>query len=265
MTGTEVRKKGLKTRWSKRRAHEAQSELLSELWEDPEFRQDCRDRAKAYWSDPEHRKHLSRCFKRAWTKKRHKEHSRRMRKRNAELLKDPKYRRRLQKNLLVGFKNREHREKTIRALTTWYKKRFKDPAFRRKWRKIRRKALKKQWNDAEFQKLMVESWKKCGSLQSSKAQRSVHRRLCRAGICGFKINYRVKVYSLDIANPLLMLCIEIDGPYWHDKVKGHKKRDRKRDRKLRRLGWKILRVRLKNDKVSDNQWIRILEFITEEA
>jgi len=50
------------------------------------------------------------------------------------------------------------------------------------------------------------------------------------------LEYPVLDYCLDIAVPELKLCFEYDGSYWHDEDK-----DKKRDKVLKKLGWKVIR------------------------
>ena len=74
----------------------------------------------------------------------------------------------------------------------------------------------------------------------------------------FQRHYRKSPGSPDIAIPKRKLCVFIDGDFWHgrrikrtyrkltpfwkDKILTNIKRDKRNKRKLRRLGWKVMRV-----------------------
>lgn len=53
----------------------------------------------------------------------------------------------------------------------------------------------------------------------------------------FVQEYRVGRYSIDFAIPAKMIAIEVDGTYWHPPG-----RDAAKDKRLRNLGWTIVRV-----------------------
>lgn len=50
------------------------------------------------------------------------------------------------------------------------------------------------------------------------------------------MEYPILDYCLDIAIPEMKLCYEYDGSYWHDIEK-----DKKRDKVLKKIGWKVIR------------------------
>lgn len=54
------------------------------------------------------------------------------------------------------------------------------------------------------------------------------------------MEYPVLAYRIDICHVKRKLAIELDGPFHNDVER--KKKDKKRDRRLRRLGWKIIRL-----------------------
>ena len=74
----------------------------------------------------------------------------------------------------------------------------------------------------------------------------------------FQKHYRKVAGSPDIALPMKKICVFIDGDFWHgrrikstyhkltpfwrDKILTNIKRDNRNKRKLRKLGWKILRI-----------------------
>lgn len=66
----------------------------------------------------------------------------------------------------------------------------------------------------------------------SRPQLAIHEKL------GGVLNHPVGRYRLDVALLDLMIAVEYDGWYWHDD-----ERDAKRDRHLKTLGWRIIRVK----------------------
>ncbi len=71
----------------------------------------------------------------------------------------------------------------------------------------------------------------------SKIQLWIFNALRTAGEKGLHSEYKIGVYSVDIAMPSLRLAIELDGWYWHQ----DKKKDCERDRILRSRGWHVKR------------------------
>lgn len=71
----------------------------------------------------------------------------------------------------------------------------------------------------------------------SHAQRTLLRRICRAGIRGFVLEHPFQRYSIDIANPKKKIAIEVDG--WFPR---NSERDKRKERLLRRNGWKVVRI-----------------------
>jgi DNA mismatch endonuclease (patch repair protein) len=74
----------------------------------------------------------------------------------------------------------------------------------------------------------------------------------------FQRHYRKAAGSPDIALPRKKYCVFVDGDFWHgrrikatyhkltpfwkDKILTNIKRDKRNKRKLRRLGWKVMRI-----------------------
>lgn len=52
---------------------------------------------------------------------------------------------------------------------------------------------------------------------------------------------RVGRWSIDIAYPLLMVAVEVDGTYWHS-LPAMQERDRRKDADLAARGWRVVRV-----------------------
>lgn len=89
-------------------------------------------------------------------------------------------------------------------------------------------------------------------------ERKVFKELRRSGIY-FQKNYKKAPGSPDIALPRKKIAIFIDGDFWHgyrynkwksrlssefwkDKIENNIRRDTRNRRKLKRMGWKVLRV-----------------------
>jgi very-short-patch-repair endonuclease len=54
--------------------------------------------------------------------------------------------------------------------------------------------------------------------------------------------YPISFYTVDFAFPESMLVVECDGDYWHGRP-AQQKKDAQKDIHLKRLGWKIIRLR----------------------
>jgi len=63
----------------------------------------------------------------------------------------------------------------------------------------------------------------------------------------FTQEFQIERYSIDFFLPDLNICLEADGIYWHDPAK-----DAKRDKKLRKLGYKIIRLKESDILNTDN-------------
>jgi len=149
----------------------------------------------------------------------------------------------------------------------WHKNKWKDPEYRRKTlkgqrsfhcRKVRqktgRKLMKKYWNDPKKVKAHLKRVREM-NFTPSKPQRSLFRRLCRAGVRGIKLEHRCGRKLLDIAHIPTKTNIEVDGPTFHK----DRNRDRRRDRYIRSRGWKIVRVLLIKNEVSEKSFRRVLK------
>lgn len=93
--------------------------------------------------------------------------------------------------------------------------------------------------------------------RNTSVEKIVFKYLNRKGIY-FQKHYKRVPGSPDIVIPKKKLCIFIDGDFWHgrrikqtfrkltpfwkNKILTNIERDKKNKRKLRRLGWKIMRV-----------------------
>lgn len=117
---------------------------------------------------------------------------------------------------------------------------------RKKARRNRRRAMKKTnkiiWNDPHYVRKMHKALKhnrrKNGVYGPSKIHLSIFRKMCRAGIKGIKMEYLIPPYCVDIAFPRKKVVIEIDGARWHK----DKNKQKKRDKFLRSLGWKVFHI-----------------------
>jgi very-short-patch-repair endonuclease len=74
----------------------------------------------------------------------------------------------------------------------------------------------------------------------SQAERLLHQLLRDAGITGWKANYRVGGYRVDVGFPGAKLALEIDGFAFHSGVHEFQV-DRARQNAIVLLGWQVLR------------------------
>lgn len=165
-------------------------------------------------------------------------------------------------NLIAWNKSQACRNKTSeRNLKSW-----QDPVYERKMTRVLSRNRKKisrsgvltrvgleqmdrLWSDPKFKREHSKrSRKRClldnprrNVKSPSKPQVSFFKRICRAGIKGFRLECSYERFCLDIADPVRKIDIEVDGEYWHSSPKV-RARDRQRDRFLRRRGWKVLRI-----------------------
>ena len=74
----------------------------------------------------------------------------------------------------------------------------------------------------------------------SEAERLLHQILRRANITGWKANYRVGGYRVDVGFPAAKLALEVDGFAFHSGVDEFQV-DRTRQNAIVLLGWQVLR------------------------
>jgi len=116
--------------------------------------------------------------------------------------------------------------------------------------------------------------------ENTKVERIVFRELCRRGIY-FQKHYKKAKGKPDIALPRKKKAVFIDGDFWHGrnfskqkerlpkkywlaKIEGNIKRDRINRNKLRKEGWKVLRIWEREILHRSKEEIkRIIEFLTQ--
>lgn len=157
------------------------------------------------------RRKMSRVYKRRW--------------------RNPEIRRKMVYGIKKVWRDPKYRAKLLKAI----RRLWQDPKYRAK----QSKAMRRRWRDPKFAKKIIEGNLSLARAKPSKAQIKVFKELCASGIKGLKIDFLVSRFLLDIADPVAKRCAETDGPYWH---RNRKKSDRRRDRILRSLGWKVMRV-----------------------
>jgi very-short-patch-repair endonuclease len=74
----------------------------------------------------------------------------------------------------------------------------------------------------------------------SEAERLLVRLLRQAGITGWRINYPVGRYKVDVGFPAIKVAIEVDGFAFHSQPKDFQT-DRERQNEIALLGWQVLR------------------------
>ena len=97
----------------------------------------------------------------------------------------------------------------------------------------------KYWEEF-YKKLSNNEWK----IWTSKPQKKIYDLLKEQGYEPIE-NYKINRLFLDVALFLdnnIKIDIEYDGWYWH-RTPEHKRKDRARDEVLKKLGWKILRIK----------------------
>lgn len=74
----------------------------------------------------------------------------------------------------------------------------------------------------------------------SAAERLLVKLLREAGITGWKTNYRVGGYKVDVGFPAVKVAIEVDGWAFHSDTEAFQI-DRRRQNAIAVLGWQVLR------------------------
>lgn len=144
-----------------------------------------------------------------------------------------------------SWKDPRSRARRLRAL----KVAMKRPSVRRKLRENANhealsKAARRISRDPKVIAARLQVLRRGGRVKCSKPQVTLFKRLCRAGIKGLKLDFQVTRYLIDIAHLPTRTAIESDGRYFHqDRAKR-----RRRDRFLKRHGWKMIHVRLDDRK-----------------
>lgn len=130
-------------------------------------------------------------------------------------------------------------------------------------RKLRSRLFKKMWSDIEFKKKhkkyvdenieeLRESARRArmGLRKTSKLHLFYKRKMIEKGLIGFKTEFNYGPYSIDEADPLAKIAIEIDGCYWHGcaicNFRGDnriKLIDKKKITYLRNRGWVVIRIK----------------------
>lgn len=174
--------------------------------------------------------------------------------------KHPGYRKKLSQAMLTLWKTREFRRLQAKLASERLLESWKDPDYRDKMSEIVARTNRhrpKEIQAERFSKRVKEFWKdpvKAKKMAAnhkllsviSRPQISLLKRLCRRGISGFRLNYQVDRWLLDVANPDWELVVEVDGAYWHSNPTTRRK-DRRRNRYLRRRGWSVWHIGTSRD------------------
>lgn len=127
---------------------------------------------------------------------------------------------------------------------------------------VRSEKSKEMWNDAQFRQKKeayveenIKDLRKSAARARSflKKTSALHIRyketLLREGIKGFVTEYEAGPYSIDEADPLAKIAIEIDGCYWHGCRKCNYpgdpriiRIDRRKEGYLKKRGWLLIRI-----------------------
>ena len=202
------------------------SRLFRHLWQQPGYRRRQVDAARRLWSDPERRRRTSEALKRAWAR------SPARRRRTAQQMKqqwrNPSYRR----QRVAGMKGRLRDITVRRRMSAAQQRVWRTPGYCQRMSRILRRAWRACSPRRRAQRIAIAK----RSLGPSLGARSLHRLLGD----GWVLEFWTPHGPLDVANPAHMVAIEVDGAD-HDRPK-QQRRDRQKERGLRRLGWTILRV-----------------------
>jgi very-short-patch-repair endonuclease len=128
---------------------------------------------------------------------------------------------------------------------------------------LHRKQSKKMWSDPEFReknKQYVKDNKEALDKSAARARKmmqktsSVHltykEKMQERGLTGFVTEYTYRFYSIDEADPLAKIAVEVDGCYWHGckscGFEGNKRIieiDKRKETFLKNRGWTIIRIK----------------------
>ena len=176
-------------------------------------------------------------------------------------------RKRRVEGMKLAWKRKERRENHRKAMeSSWRRKEVRakhSAGLRRAWKSEK---IREGWIKGHSEALSTTSMKKNFSLEMKRrwkegifdgtsvnattfgpsgAQKILFTKLKEAGLKGLRLEYRLTRYSLDIAHLPTKTDIESDGkPYFHRDAS----HDRTRDRAIRGLGWKVIRVILRRKK-----------------
>jgi very-short-patch-repair endonuclease len=113
-----------------------------------------------------------------------------------------------------------------------------------KVRRNQRKARIKSWRNPSEKMLLSHAakLKRISGKRISDIQRKLWWLLRPRG---FKLEYQVGRYAIDIAHPSKKIAIEVDGYFFHFSAE-QKRKDRAKDKFLKSLGWQVIRVSTKD-------------------
>lgn len=148
-------------------------------------------------------------------------------------------------------------------------------------KKLRSQSSKKMWEDPEFREKTKKrvkesidelrmSAKRARSYinKTSKLHIAYKKSMTFLGLEGFISEYEVGPYSIDEADPLAKIAIEIDGCYWHgcDKCKYPgdpriKRIDSRKEGYLSKYGWHLIRIKEHEIKSNPNICIEMIRTV----
>jgi len=107
--------------------------------------------------------------------------------------------------------------------------------------KAANKKIRELMKDEEYKALHVKRTLDAQNNRESEPERMVKIELDCRGI-EYHPHYQITYNVVDLAFPQQKIAIEIDGDYWHSTPR-QKDKDRIRDERLKKIGWKILRIK----------------------
>ena len=178
----------------------------------------------------------------------------------------PEIRKARSERMLKLWKDKDFRKRVSKAVSKAQKKLWKNPTPERK--RHLRKMLKAAWSsgtNSEAYRTNRNGFRdklnknlSLGHKRPSGVQKKFFK-LLKKSFPKLRQEYKIPGFRLDIADVQRKLDLEIDGVYWHEIRKPDS--DKNRDKRLKKLGWKILRIKVYNSTLKDKDVERCEQFL----
>jgi len=200
-----------------------QSAFFLKLWQRPAYRRKVVKAQTGLRRSDTTKRRLSIAMKAVW---RRPSYRRRVVGIITERWRDPLVRRRHSESIQRLWHTSAYRDKQLKGQRAIWS----DPKHRRKMAAL----VKRRWRDPAFRERMLSIARR--NIGPSQGSQRLHHALGD----GWVLEFWTPHGPVDIANPQARIAIEVDGAD-HDRPK-QQRRDRQKERNLRRLGWTVLRV-----------------------